>query len=252
MIQTHVERQSARCPHALDGDGESVTDAAVVVRDLCLRSCARFPDTLGVDHDAKFSSEVFCAFVKRMGSCLIGVSACNKTPRWSGPRWSGPTESSATRCAPTPTDARTTGTVFSRSPSSPSRGHAGPGGPGARHRPGTGVRSRGGAATQPPPGARSHALAGALAGPHVRRRRVAARGGDSEELVDCQDRVAECDAAAPRRRAGHRDAVTLPPAALPPPPAAAQLPPAAPAAPPLVVAPAGCREAGLCLTVLTR
>ena len=30
-----------------------------------------FPDMLVVDHDAKFTSEVFRAFVKRMGSTLI-------------------------------------------------------------------------------------------------------------------------------------------------------------------------------------
>ena len=46
----------------------------------------------------------------------------------------------------------------------------------ARRRPGTGGRARGGAA-EPPPAVQSDALPGALAGPHVRRRRVAARGG---------------------------------------------------------------------------
>ena len=45
------------------------------------------------------------------------------------------------------------------------------------HRPGTAVRARGGAAAQPPPGARSHSLPAALAGTQARRRRVAAPGG---------------------------------------------------------------------------
>ena len=38
-------------------------------------SGAGFPDVLVVDHDAKFTSEVFLAFVKSMGSSLIVCSA---------------------------------------------------------------------------------------------------------------------------------------------------------------------------------
>ncbi len=41
---------------------------------MCLRSgdgFPGFPDVLVVDHDSKFTSEVFCAFVKGWGSCLI-------------------------------------------------------------------------------------------------------------------------------------------------------------------------------------
>ena len=45
---------------------------------MCLRSAAGFPDALVVDHDAKFTSEVFRAFVKSMGSCLIVGSAYRK------------------------------------------------------------------------------------------------------------------------------------------------------------------------------
>ena len=50
----------------------------------CLRSGARFPDVLMVDHDAKFTREVFRAFVEGMGSRLICVSPVYPTPRWSG------------------------------------------------------------------------------------------------------------------------------------------------------------------------
>ena len=46
---------------------------------MCLRSGAGFPDALVVDHDAKFTSEVFRAFVKSMCSCLIVGSAYHKT-----------------------------------------------------------------------------------------------------------------------------------------------------------------------------
>ena len=46
---------------------------------MCLRSCACFPDVLvvesQVDHDAKLKSDVFLAFAKSMGSCLIVGSA---------------------------------------------------------------------------------------------------------------------------------------------------------------------------------
>ena len=89
---------------------------------------------------------------------------------------------------------------------------------------------RGGAADQPPPGAQSHALPapvpGAPAGPHIRRRRVAARGGAGS---------------LPRggRRAGRRDAPPLPLVPAPPQPSPRRPPP--PAAPPLVGASAGFR-----------
>ena len=53
-------------------------DAAEIIRDMCLRSGAGFPDVLVVDHDPKFTSEVFRAFVKGMGSCLIVGSAYHK------------------------------------------------------------------------------------------------------------------------------------------------------------------------------
>jgi hypothetical protein len=39
---------------------------------MCLRSCGGFPDVLVVvDHDPKFTSDVFRAFAKGMGSSLI-------------------------------------------------------------------------------------------------------------------------------------------------------------------------------------
>ncbi len=45
---------------------------------MCLRSGDGFPDVLVVDHDSKFTSEVFRAFVKGWGSCLIVGSAYHK------------------------------------------------------------------------------------------------------------------------------------------------------------------------------
>jgi hypothetical protein len=45
---------------------------------MCLRSGDGFPDVLVVDHDPKFTSDVFRAFVRGMGSCLIVGSAYHK------------------------------------------------------------------------------------------------------------------------------------------------------------------------------
>ena len=42
----------------------TATYAAVIIRDMCLRYGAGFPDALVVDHDAKFTSDVFRAFLK--------------------------------------------------------------------------------------------------------------------------------------------------------------------------------------------
>ena len=116
MIQNHVDLLSGKVHAVPTGATAMATDEAVIIRDICLRSGTGFPDVLVVDHDAKFTSEVFRAFVKGWGAS----SSARPTTRTPTPRWSGPTASSATRCAPTPTAARTTGTAISRWPSSPS------------------------------------------------------------------------------------------------------------------------------------
>ena len=46
-------------------------DVAAIIRDMSLRSGTGFPDVLVVDHAPKFTSTVFQAFVKSMGSSLI-------------------------------------------------------------------------------------------------------------------------------------------------------------------------------------
>ena len=56
----------------------TAADAAEIIRDMCLRSGDGFPDVLVVDHDPKFTSDVFRAFAKGMGSCLIIGSAYHK------------------------------------------------------------------------------------------------------------------------------------------------------------------------------
>ena len=54
------------------------TDTTAIIRDMCSRSSAGFSDVLVVGHHPKFTSEVFRAFVKSMGSCLIVGSAYHK------------------------------------------------------------------------------------------------------------------------------------------------------------------------------
>jgi hypothetical protein len=56
----------------------TAADTAAIIRDLCLRSGDGFPDVLLVDHDSKFMSTVFRAFVKGWGSCLIVGLAYHK------------------------------------------------------------------------------------------------------------------------------------------------------------------------------
>ena len=78
MIQNHVDLLSGKVHAVPTRSTATATDAAAIIRDMCLRSGAGFPDVLVVDHDAKFTSEVFRAFVKSMGSCLIVGSAYHK------------------------------------------------------------------------------------------------------------------------------------------------------------------------------
>ena len=70
MIQNHVELLSSRVHAVPTRATATAADAATIIREMCLRSGVGFPDVFVVDHDAKFMSDVFCAFAKGMGSCL--------------------------------------------------------------------------------------------------------------------------------------------------------------------------------------
>jgi hypothetical protein len=78
MIQNHVGLLSGRVHAFPTRSTATAADAAAIISDLCLRSGDGFPDVLVVDHDSKFTSEVFRAFVKGWGSCLIVGSAYHK------------------------------------------------------------------------------------------------------------------------------------------------------------------------------
>ncbi len=78
MIQNHVDLLSGK-EHAVPTRATATAaDAAEIFRDMCLLSGDGFPDVLVVDHDPKFTSQVFRAFVKSMGSCLLVGSAYHK------------------------------------------------------------------------------------------------------------------------------------------------------------------------------
>ena len=75
MIQNHVDLLSGKVHAVLTRATATAADAAEIIRNMCLRSGDGFPDVLVVDHDPNFTSEVFRAFVKSMGSSLIVGSA---------------------------------------------------------------------------------------------------------------------------------------------------------------------------------
>jgi hypothetical protein len=78
MIQNHVDLLSGKV-HAVPTRATATAAAvAEIIRDMCLRSGDGFHDVLVVDHDPKFTSAVFRAFVRSMGSCLIVGSAYHK------------------------------------------------------------------------------------------------------------------------------------------------------------------------------
>jgi hypothetical protein len=78
MIQNHVDLLSGKVQAVPTRATATAAEAAEIIRNLCLRSGTGFPDVIVVDHDAKFTSAVFQAFVKSMGSCLIVGSAYHK------------------------------------------------------------------------------------------------------------------------------------------------------------------------------
>ena len=71
MIQNQIDLLTGKVEKVPTRSTATALDAAAIIRDLYLRSRTGFPDVPEVDHDAKFTSEVFRAFVKSMVSSLI-------------------------------------------------------------------------------------------------------------------------------------------------------------------------------------
>jgi hypothetical protein len=66
------------------GSGRVRPVEAEIIRDMCLRSGDGFPDVLVVDHDPKYTSDVFRAITKGMGSTastLIVGCPCRPRPQ---------------------------------------------------------------------------------------------------------------------------------------------------------------------------
>ena len=78
MIQNHVDLLSGKVHAVPTRATATAQDAARIMVEMCLRSGDGLPDVIVVDHDAKFRSEVFQAFVKEMGSSIIVGSAYHK------------------------------------------------------------------------------------------------------------------------------------------------------------------------------
>jgi hypothetical protein len=78
MIQNHVGLLSGKVHAVPTRATAAAADAAEIIRDVFLRSDDGFRDVLVVDHDPKFTSDVFRALVKSMGSSLIVGSAYHK------------------------------------------------------------------------------------------------------------------------------------------------------------------------------
>jgi hypothetical protein len=89
MIQNHVDLLSGKVHVVPTRATATAADAAAILHDICLLSGAGFPDVLVVDHDPKLTREVFRAFVKSMGSCLIVGSAYHKNTKAKVERTNG-------------------------------------------------------------------------------------------------------------------------------------------------------------------
>jgi hypothetical protein len=91
MIKNHVDLLSWKV-HAVPTRATATAAAAAeIIRDMCLRSGDGFQDVLVADHAPKFTSEVFWAFVRSMGSCLLVFvgSACHNNTNAEVERASG-------------------------------------------------------------------------------------------------------------------------------------------------------------------
>ena len=77
MIQNHVDLLSGKVHAVPTRATATATEAAELIRDMCLRSGDGFPDVLVVDHDPKFTSDVFRALDKSMcsSSCLVAAGS---------------------------------------------------------------------------------------------------------------------------------------------------------------------------------
>ncbi len=67
MIQNHVHLLFGKVHAVPTHATATAADAAEIIYNMCLRSGDGYPDVLVVDHNQKFTCQVFQAFVKSMG-----------------------------------------------------------------------------------------------------------------------------------------------------------------------------------------
>ena len=77
-MQVHVDFLSGKVHAVPTRSTDSAADAAAIILEMTLRSGDGIPDTLVVDHDPKFTSNLFREFTRRIGSSLLVGSAYHK------------------------------------------------------------------------------------------------------------------------------------------------------------------------------
>ena len=78
QVQVHVDFLSGKVHAVPTRSTDSAADAAAIILEMALRSGDGIPDTLVVDHDPKFTSNLFREFTRRIGSSLLVGSAYHK------------------------------------------------------------------------------------------------------------------------------------------------------------------------------
>ena len=78
QVQVHVDYLSGKVYAVPCRSTDTAADAAKHILDMALRSGDGIPDVLVVDHDPKFTSNLFREFTRRIGSSLLVGSAFHK------------------------------------------------------------------------------------------------------------------------------------------------------------------------------
>ncbi len=80
QVQIHVDYSSGQVHAVPTKSTDTAADAARIIIDMALRSGDGIPEALVVDHNPKFTSNMFRKVNRRLGSSLIMGSAYLKKP----------------------------------------------------------------------------------------------------------------------------------------------------------------------------
>ena len=89
QVQVHVDHLSGKVHAVPTRSTDTAADAARIVLEMALRSGDGVPDVLVVDHDPKFTSNLFREFTRRIGSSLLVGSAYHKNTNARAERVNG-------------------------------------------------------------------------------------------------------------------------------------------------------------------